>query len=211
MKFPTLAAPSVVRMLLTVVTLAMLSGCGLNRTTAFSVIAPEINVSEATQRAAPVDWGLAVRRPVADRTRDSEQILVRTDGFRLLPFAGAVWLDAAPDLLRALIIDSLASSGDFAAVDRVGRGGEFFVLETELLRFEAVDSGADSLTVELELRASLVDPRGGALIAAETFAARQIAAGKSIETLIPAFETALADLIAELGVWAAAGETNPPQ
>ncbi|MEE4297082.1 MAG: ABC-type transport auxiliary lipoprotein family protein [Wenzhouxiangella sp.] len=188
----------------------ILSGCGFSRTTPFSVVAPEIDLQAVIQQDAPVDWAIAVRRPVTDRTRDSEQILVRSDGFRLLPYPGAVWLDAAPDLLRALMIQALQTSGGFAAVDRVGRGGEFFVLETELLRFEAVDEGAGDLVVELELRASLINPRGGALIDAETFNVRQASADSSLNGLIPAFESALTDLVVELGRWTVSTDAQDP-
>lgn len=201
MKVSLFATSGAGRMMLVAVACFILSACGLSRTTPFSVIAPEINAPELMRQETPVAWALAVRRPVTDRTRDSEQILVRADGFRLLPYPGAVWLDAVPDLLRALMIEALQTSGAFAAVDRVGRGGEFFVLETELLRFEAADKGADDLDVEIELRASLINPRGGALIAAETFKVHQNSADSSLDRLIPAFESALTDLVVKLGEW----------
>ena len=207
MKLPSFVSSRLGRAALVIVMALMLSACSLNQATPFSVIAPAINTEALMVQDQTVDWALAVRRPIADRTRDSEQILVRSDGFRLLPYAGAVWLDAAPDLLRALMIEALESSGAFLAVDRAGRGGEFLVLETEILRFEAVDEGAGGLAVELELRASLVNPRGGVLIAAETFKIRQMAVDNSLDGLIPAFESALTDLVDALGQWiVAAGE-----
>jgi ABC-type uncharacterized transport system auxiliary subunit len=206
MKYSFMAGSNVGRAALIIAISLMLCACSLRQATPFSVIAPAIDSQAFKANEPAVDWALAVRRPVTDRTRDSEQILVRSDGYRLLPYAGAVWLDAAPDLLRALMIEALASSGAFAAVDRVGRGGDFLVLETEILRFEAVDEGTGSLAVELGLRASLVNPRGGVLVAGETFRMREVAVGTSLDGLIPAFESALTDLLVAIGQWAMAAD-----
>lgn len=190
------------RWLLILTALALLTACGLNRTMApFSVIAPEVDLSAMQAQGNPVEWGVAVRRPVADRTRDSERILVRSDDFRLLPYSGAVWLDNAPDLLRASMIEALESLAIFTAVGRTGRGGHFLVLETELRRFEAVDDGTGNLVVELEMRASLINPRGGALLAARSFSGREPASGATLDAVIPAFERVLTRYVAELGEW----------
>lgn len=195
--------------MLVIMAIAVLPACGLNRAMApFSVIAPELDHSALPAHGEAVAWGLAVRRPIADRTRDSERILIRTDDFRLLPYPGAVWLDNAPDLLRATMIEALESPGAFAAVGRTGRGGQFLVLETELRRFEAVDDGSGNLVIELELRGSLINPRGGALLAARSFSHRQPAGGDSLEALIPAFNRALTRYVVDLDAWlTGAGQT----
>ncbi len=180
-----------------------LPACGLHRAMEpFSVIAPEIDASRSDRAdVQPVDWALAVRRPISDRTRDSESILVRTDNFRLLPYSGAVWLDNVPDLLRASMIEALESKGVLEAVGRTGRGGRFFVLETELRQFEAVEDGSGNLVVALDIRGSLINPRGGEVLAAKSFSAREPSEGSTLDTLIPAFERALTSYVDALGDW----------
>jgi cholesterol transport system auxiliary component len=198
-------------MLVTIV--VTLSACGLHRAMEpFSVIAPEIDTSQLEQGSAvPVDWGIAVRRPTTDRTRDSESILVRTGDFRLLPYSGAVWLDNAPDLLRASMVEALESMPALGAVGRTGRGRRFLVLETELRHFEALDNGSGKLVVTLDIRASLINPRGGDLLAAKSFSALETANSNTLDELVPAFERALTAYVAEMGDWVlqAARETEP--
>jgi len=213
MKLPVAYVCGLKRWILLLAMAVTLSACGLNRAMEpFSVIAPEIDTSQLEQAAASsVDWGIAVRRPTTDRTRDSESILVRSGDFRLLPYSGAVWLDNAPDLLRASMIEALESMPALEAVGRTGRGRRFLVLETELRHFEAVDDGSGRLVVTLDIRSSLINPRGGDLLAAKSFSALEMADANTLDELVPAFERAITAYVAELGHWVlqAARETDP--
>jgi len=99
------------------------------------------------------------------------------------------------------MIEALESKGVLEAVGRTGRGARFFVLETELRQFEAVEDGSGNLVVALDIRGSLINPRGGELLAAKSFSAREPSEGSTLDTLIPAFERALSSYVDSLGAW----------
>ncbi|MGY6553742.1 MAG: ABC-type transport auxiliary lipoprotein family protein [Wenzhouxiangella sp.] len=178
-----------------------LSGCGLTRPLdPVSVLAPEIELR--SDPAWPeVDWGVQVRRPVTDRMRDSERLFVRVGGSRLQAYPGAVWLDQAPDLIQTLTIQALQDSGRFQAAGRAGALRSRFALDTEIRRFDAVDTGAADLSVELVVTVRLVAQRTGQALATRTIEVSEQSTGTQLDPLVAAFERALAGYFAELLPW----------
>lgn len=178
-----------------------LSACGLGgRSAPVTIVAPQIDL--ATQAQWPeVDWALQVRRPVADRMRDSERILIRTGSSRLQTYPAVAWLDNAPDMLQALMIHALDDSDRFAAVGRPGNLRARFALATELRRFEGVDDQAAAMTVELVIQSNLIDQRSGAVVASRTFRVTEPAAGNQLDALVPAFERAIQNYFEGLIDW----------
>jgi cholesterol transport system auxiliary component len=177
------------------------SACALARpATSVAVIAPQIDAL-SRQDGPGLDWALQVRRPVTDRMRDSEQILIRTDNSRLQPYPGASWLDNAPDMLQALMVQTLSDSGRLAGVGRSGNLRSRFALATELRRFEGVDDGSGGLSVELLIQASLIDQRSGSVAASRSFPIREPVGGRQLDTLVPAFERAIHGYLDELTAW----------
>lgn len=192
----------------------MASGCGLTRPLdPVSVLAPELEFR--TEAAWPeVDWAVQVRRPVTDRMRDSERLFVRVGGSRLQAYPGAIWLDQAPDLLQALTIQALEDSGRFQGVGRAGGLRSRFALDTEIRRFDAVDTGGSDLEVELVVRVRLIALRSGQALAAQTFEISERSRGTQLDPLVSAFERALATYFGELMPWILeqgqlAAETEP--
>lgn len=179
----------------------LLAGCSLTRPLdPVSVLAPELTL--ASDPAWPaVDWSVQVRRPVTDRMRDSERLFVRVGGSRLQAYPGAIWLDQAPDLLQALTIQALEDAGRFQGVGRAGGLRSRFALDTEIRRFDAVDSGGPDLEVELVVRVRLIAQRSGQAVAAQTFEVRERSSGTQLDPLVGAFERALAAYFAELLPW----------
>lgn len=178
-----------------------LSGCGLMRPLdPVSVLAPEVELR--SDPAWPeVDWAVQVRRPVTDRMRDSERLFVRVGGSRLQAYPGAVWLDQAPDLLQTLTIQALEDSGRFQGVGRAGALRSRFALDTEIRRFDAVDTGAADLHVELVVSVRLIAQRSGQALAARTIEVSEQSTGTQLDPLVGAFERALAAYFAELLPW----------
>lgn len=189
------------RWIASVLIVLLISGCGLNRQLQpVSVLAPELVF--ASEVAWPeVDWGIQVRRPVTDRMRDSERLFVRVGGSRLQAYPGAVWLDQAPDLVQAISVQALEDSGKFQAVGRAGGLRTRFALDTEIRRFEAVDTGGSNLDVELVARVRLLNQRTGRSVAARTFEIYQRSSGTQLDPLVDAFERALMEYFGELVPW----------
>ena len=179
----------------------LLGACGLTgQISPISIIAPEIT-TQPDSRLEPVDWSLQVRRPVADRMRDSERILVRTGASRLQPWPGAAWLDNVPDMIQALTVQALEDSGRLAGVGRAGGLRSRFALATEVRRFEAVDDGNADLAVNLVIQSNLVDQRTGAVAASRTFTIREPSSDHDLDALVLAFERALQEYFSRLTDW----------
>lgn len=178
-----------------------LSACGLTRPLdPVSVLAPEVELR--SDPAWPeVDWAVQVRRPVTDRMRDSERLFVRVGGSRLQAYPGAIWLDQAPDLLQALTIQALEDSGRFQGAGRAGALRSRFALDTEIRRFDAVDTGASDLHVELVVSVRLIALRTGQALAARTIVVSERSTGTQLDPLVAAFERALVSYFTELLPW----------
>jgi cholesterol transport system auxiliary component len=152
-----------------------------------------------------VDWSLLVQRPIADQTRGSVRIVVRSDNARLSYYPGIAWLDELPEMLQTELLRAFTDSGRIPAVARPGVARARFALATEIRRFDAVQDGVENdagrLAVELELQAALLEVRTGELLASRVFRQRVPAAGRDADTLTAAFESALGLLTSELIGW----------
>lgn len=179
---------------------ALLAGCALGRPgPAVKVIAPEVDSPASAGAGIPA--AVAVVRPQTDRTRDSDRILVRK-GHILMPYAGAVWLDRMPDMVQALLVESLDGSGGYAAVGRHGDLRADYRLITEIRRFEALDVGGAGLTVHLEMQTGLVAQVDREIIDSRRFSQRVPVSGKSLDALVAGFEQAMTGMFAEVNDWA---------
>jgi cholesterol transport system auxiliary component len=177
-----------------------LAGCAVGRSsTPVTLIAPQPEVAVGPAWPA-VDAVLQIQRPVADRTRDSDRILVRGSGSRLQVYPASAWIDAAPDMVQTLLVQALVDSGRLGGVTRTG-GEQQLRLGTEIRRFEAADAGGAGLAVELEIHASLVDARSARILAARTFRQETAAGGTTLDPLVAAFEAALAELVTDIVGW----------
>ena len=191
----------VLRCALLLLSCLLLTACGFGRQISpVSIIAPEIRL-EADTDWAEVDWAIQVQRPMADRMRDSERVLVRTAPSRLQPYPGTAWLDNLPDMVLTLTIQALQDSGRFQAVARAGGLRTRFTLATELRRFDAVDDGGDGLQVELVIQGTLIAQGSGRVLATRTFQVNEPSRGKNIDPLVLAFERAMSRYFQELTGW----------
>jgi cholesterol transport system auxiliary component len=132
-----------------------------------------------------------------------DQILTVT-GQDVAYIAGARWVVPAGVMLQRV---RLLHRGDF--------GGAVALLHLDVGDFEArYDTPGAAPTVVVSLRASLTRP-GGALIAAQTFTARQPAADNRIAPIAAAYDKAVTDVLDQVVAWtdanAPAAPTPPAQ
>ncbi len=108
-------------------TAGMLCGCsgllGAPAPATFDLQAPAM---EKKRGASAVQ--LMVSPPVAVKTIDTDEILVKGGNGRIAYFSGVAWGDRLPRLFQARLVEALANSGAFRAVltnqDRVS--GDFY-------------------------------------------------------------------------------------
>lgn len=143
---------------------------------------------------------LQIERVQAGPGLDTDYIvLVRADR-RFDYFAGSRWADSTPQLIEALLVDTLRDSGRFRAV--FGNTAAFppdYSLSATVRRFEAdYAAGEETPTVHVVFDVSLGRRKDGALLAAFSAAARTTARENRMTAVVAAFEaatqTALADV-----------------
>jgi len=181
--------------------LTLLAGCmPFARHETLRIIAPA-PIVEADPDWPRVERPLLVQRPIADQTRGSTRIVVRLAGTSLAFYPGVAWLDVLPEMLQAELIRAFTDSGRLPAVTRPGTARGPYALATEVRRFDAVEVARHSLTVELEIQATLLEVRSGKPLATRTFRSSVPVDGRDADALAAAFETALGALERELIGW----------
>lgn len=120
---------------------------------------------------------LTIYPPVAVKTIDTEEILVKGANGRVAYFSGAVWGDRLPRLFQARLVEALANSGAFRAIltnqDRVS--GDLS-LAIEIRDFE-VESSAGGAEATIDVYVKLVDEKNNSVVTTKRFHARVPAAG----------------------------------
>jgi len=94
-----------------------------------------------------VDWQLLVDKPVAKAGLDTSRIALRHSAIQFDYFGDAAWMDTAPGMVQALLVESFENSGRIIGVSRFAIGVKSdFVLTTELRHFWAEYQGPRSWT-----------------------------------------------------------------
>ena len=156
-----------------------------------------------------VDWSLLVQRPVADQTRGSVRVVVRTEGAHLAFYPGIAWLDQLPEMLQAQFLRAFTDSGRIPSVARPGVARADYALATEIRRFDAVEESRGRLVVDLELQATLLEIRTGKSLASRVFRSQDPVDGRGADALTGAFERALGVLLVDVIDWTLAEAPDP--
>ncbi|MEE4304875.1 MAG: ABC-type transport auxiliary lipoprotein family protein [Wenzhouxiangella sp.] len=174
----------------------LLSACVLGGSeTRYRLIAPQLE-ADAAPGAGEADRTLAIARPQADRARDSTRILVRRDRV-LMPWAGAAWIDRAPDLVQDLLVAHL--DGRVAMVGRYGSLPAEYRLDLVLRRFELVESDS-GLAADIAIVARLFDS-GGALLDSTGVTSRKSASNANLDAAMSAMEAGMEEAFGSLARW----------
>lgn len=149
----------------------------------------------------PKDVVLAVAVPSAPRSAAGADIVWRRD--REIAFMDrAAWDGAAPDLLQALLVDTMDRRGGVRAVVRGGAGVRAEAeVRWDVLAFEVVE-GDGPLEARIEIAAQLVDLRSRALLQAGRFTARAPISARSGRAAAAALERAASDASLQIADWA---------
>ena len=135
---------------------------------------------------------LTIYPPVAVKTIDTEEILVKGANGRVAYYSGAAWGDRLPRLFQARLVEALANSGAFRAIltnqDRVS--GDLS-LSIEIRDFEVLTEAAGAEAV-VDVYVKLVDEKNNAVVTTKRFHTNVPAAsndpGAGIQALNDAFQ-----------------------
>ncbi len=135
---------------------------------------------------------LTIYPPVAVKTIDTEEILVKSANGRVAYFSGAAWGDRLPRLFQARLVEALSNSGAFRAIltnqDRVS-GDLSLAMEIRDFEVESLPGGSEAV---VDVYVKLVDEKNNSVVTTKRFHARVPAAspdpGAGIQALNGAFQ-----------------------
>ena len=155
---------------------------------------------------------IAIARPRAPSSLDTDRIAVTTPGHGFDYLAGARWADPAPQMIQQFLVGALTAEAHFAtAVAAPSRVPADLLLDVELRRFEAAYSNVDAPpTVVVEFGVNLVDARRGLRVASFRSAASVAAARNDRAAVVAAFEQATEQAVRDAVARIAAAATPKP-
>jgi cholesterol transport system auxiliary component len=157
----------------------------------------------------PSAASVEVLRPSAAPGLEREGIAVMRAGRRLDFYTDARWAARAPEMLQALVIDSLRSAGRFAAVQSDTEPfAAQYVLSLELQHFEALYDNPGPPTIRVALVGTL--GRSGDRVAIASFTAHSEiqADADRMQAVIAAFDLATGQALAQLAANVAPPTSN---
>jgi cholesterol transport system auxiliary component len=162
-----------------------------------------LEIAAVAGGAERLPLALAVARPRAAASLDTERIAVVQPDSRFDHFAGVRWSEPAPQMLQALIVRVLQSDGRYEVVVAApSRVPADLLLDVELRRFEAVYArGVESPTVRVEFQATLVDTRRARRVSSIVASAEAVAGSDRRGAVLEAFERATGESVQAMAAW----------
>lgn len=147
---------------------------------------------------------LEVALPTATGALTSDRIVIKPTPLQIQSLPDARWIDETTDHVQLLLVRSLANSGRFALVSAAGTGPTpDYLLLTDLQAFQA-EISAEGATVVVRSTLSLIDDLDGRVVSSRSFATTRTVAGTSTDLIVPAFDDAMTQHLAEVVAWLAA-------
>ena len=129
---------------------------------------------------------------------DSERIAYRSGTFELQYYADANWIDLAPEMVQMVLVRSFQNRTRLAVSGRsVGSAPPDFLLTSLLQDFQA-DGGKGA---QVALVASLSPANRRRVVRTKTFEANARSTDDRIDSVIAAFDEALARVTTDLIAW----------
>jgi cholesterol transport system auxiliary component len=180
-------------------TASLLGGCAFIGSTppaTYDLEAPAIAKSRGTNSVQ-----IMVAPPVAIKTIDTEEILVKGANGRVAYYSGTAWGDRLPRLFQARLVEALANSGAFRAVltnqDRVP-GDYSLAIEIRDFQVETTAAGAEAV---VDVYVKLVNEHNSAVVTTKRFQTHQLAASQDPAAGIQALNGAFQGVVREIVSW----------
>lgn len=150
-----------------------------------------------------VSWGLAIDRPDAPQTLDSNRISISRSLTTMDYYADAVWTDRLTDLIRDLSVQAFEASGRIpnVAADSVGAHSDY-ELQMDVRNFEArYDTPDGAPTAVVRIHAKLVSKLRQHIMGDFETAHEAQASVNSIDAAVLALDQAFGAVLAALVEW----------
>lgn len=149
---------------------------------------------------------IVVEEPTATAAVNTDQIAVQPNPLEVQYLPRSRWVDRAPLIIQALLIESFENTGKVAAVGRsaVGLRADYTIV-TDLREFQAFQVSQDpsdkSLRVVVRLNIKVVDATEDLIIASNSFEEVVISPDDEVLVLVTAFDEALGDAMQDAVEW----------
>lgn len=146
---------------------------------------------------------LRIATPYANRSIDSERILVLPEGDVIKTYAGVRWSDAAPVLWRDRLLEAFRADGRYSRLSSdTGNIAAEIELDGVLTSFQTeYQQGVPTVVIVYDAR--MIDAATRQQLAARRFAVRQAVDGSKVPEVVSAFGQASDQLASEVVSWAA--------
>ncbi|MFD0909630.1 ABC-type transport auxiliary lipoprotein family protein [Ruegeria arenilitoris] len=199
-----------IRSLLLTLVITTLGGCaGLGTLKQASkpndlyLLTPKSTFSQSLPR---VQKQIVIQEPTATAAVNTDQIAVQPTPLQVQYLPRARWVDRAPLIVQALMVESFENSGRVAAVGRstVGLRADY-VIVPDLREFQGIVVGEteNSKTVKIEVRMNIkiIDEFEDKIIASSSFQEAVVSTSDETPDLVAAFDTALGKTMRDAVEW----------
>jgi cholesterol transport system auxiliary component len=158
-----------------------------------------LTTPEISDAGEALPGALAVGRPRAPVSLNTERIAVAGPDTRFDYYSGVRWAEPAPLMLQSLLVEALTADGRFATVVAApSRVPSEYQLEIELRRFEASTDGRGPPVVKVAMQVTLLDGRRGTLVASFPATASVSAEADRRAAVLSAFDAATRQVIGSI-------------
>lgn len=171
--------------------------------TFYTLNAPAVSAEAGPQVAAQ----LVVEEFSTPAALDTTRIVVQPSENEIAYYANTRWADRSPRMIASLLVETIASSGHFAAVlgpDSSARMDLALVGDIRSFaayREAAAGFGQETTKVRVVLYMRLLRARDRSIIASREFSA-EASAGSGMANVIAAYDAALGTVLTEVSDWA---------
>ncbi len=154
------------------------------------------------------EYTVQIHRPKAGGLLNSSKIVVMPAPQQINVYKGVRWDEVLPQAVRDYLIDTFRSSAVFTAViGSESRAEADFYLDSTMRSFQssyvrAAENGGNPV-IEVEFAAQLVKAETSIIVAQHNFIVLQPSAGTGVDAVVLAFNSAAANLSAQVLEWTA--------
>lgn len=167
------------------------------------LLTPKSTFSSSLPR---VQKQIVVQEPTATAAVNTDQIAIQPTPLQVQYLPRARWVDRAPLIVQALLVESYENSGKVAAVGRstVGLRADY-VIVPDLREFQGlvVSDVENSKTIRVEVRMNIkiIDEFDDKIIASDSFREFVVSASDQTPDLVKAFDEALGKTMRDAVEW----------
>jgi cholesterol transport system auxiliary component len=150
-----------------------------------------------------IAWTLLVDRPAAASGLDTDQIAVRPSEVELRYYADAVWADAVPRMMQALLVTAFDNSGSLPAVGTSSIGlNPGFSLSTDIRDLSAIySSGSPTPMAHVAISATLLRQPSQEIMDSRLFEHAVRPASEDVRDIVRALNEANERVLREIVAW----------